>query len=114
MARWRQRGGGLDHEKWNGSGYPRQLRGDGIPLPARIFAVADVFDALCSKRPYKEPMGFDAVMAILEKDTGSHFDPGVMAVFKPMARGIFDRLVGSDENAARALLEERVRQHFEH
>lgn len=102
------------HEKWNGSGYPRQLRGDGIPLPARIFAVADVFDALCSKRPYKEPMGFDAVMAILEKDTGSHFDPGVMAVFKPMARGIFDRLVGSDENAARALLEERVRQHFEH
>lgn len=102
------------HEKWNGSGYPRQLKGESIPLPARIFAVADVFDALCSKRPYKEPMGFDAAMAILEKDTGSHFDPGVMAVFRPMARDIFDQLAVSDERAARALLEARVRQHFEH
>lgn len=54
------------HEKWNGSGYPRQLKAEQIPLAARIFAVADVFDALCSKRPYKEPMGFEAVMAILE------------------------------------------------
>jgi HD-GYP domain-containing protein (c-di-GMP phosphodiesterase class II) len=102
------------HEKWNGSGYPRKLAADNIPLSARIFAVADVFDALCSKRPYKEPMGFDAVMAILDKDTGSHFDPGVMAVFKPMARGIYDRLATCDEDATRNLLEERVRQHFEH
>lgn len=101
------------HEKWNGSGYPRQLSGDAIPLAARIFAVADVFDALCSKRPYKEPMSFDASMAILEKDTGSHFDPAVMAVFRPMARGIFDRLADSTENDARLLLEERVRQHFD-
>jgi HD-GYP domain-containing protein (c-di-GMP phosphodiesterase class II) len=101
------------HEKWNGSGYPVQLTGESIPLPARIFAVADVFDALCSKRPYKEPMGFDAAMAILEKDTGSHFDPAVMAVFKPMARGIFDRLANSSEEQARQLLQDRVRQHFE-
>jgi len=102
------------HEKWNGSGYPRKLAGDNIPLPARIFAVADVFDALCSKRPYKEPMSFDEAMAILEKDTGSHFDPGVMAVFKPLARGIYGRLANCDERATRDLLEERVRQHFEH
>jgi HD-GYP domain-containing protein (c-di-GMP phosphodiesterase class II) len=102
------------HEKWNGSGYPRKLSGDNIPLSARIFAVADVFDALCSKRPYKEPMSFDAAMAILDKDTGSHFDPGVMAVFKPMARGIYDRLASCDEDATRNLLEDRVRQHFEH
>jgi HD-GYP domain-containing protein (c-di-GMP phosphodiesterase class II) len=101
------------HEKWNGSGYPRQLAGDAIPLSARIFAVADVFDALCSKRPYKEPMGFDAAMAILEKDTGSHFDPAVMAVFRPMARAIFDQLASSTEAQARQLLEDRVRQHFE-
>ncbi|MBT3066572.1 HD-GYP domain-containing protein [Rhodoferax sp. U11-2br] len=102
------------HEKWNGSGYPQQLGGDAIPLSARIFAVADVFDALCSKRPYKEPMGFDAAMAILDKDTGSHFDPAVMAVFKPMARSIFDRLTDSSEAYAHQLLQERVRQHFEH
>ena len=101
------------HEKWDGSGYPRQLAGEATPLAARIFAVADVFDALCSKRPYKEPMGFDAAMAILEKDTGSHFDPEVMATFRPIAREIFNRLANSSENDARQLLEERVRQHFE-
>lgn len=101
------------HEKWNGSGYPEQLEGEDIPLSARIFAVADVFDALCSKRPYKEAMSFEASMAILEKDTGSHFDPGVMAVFKPMARAIYDQLAGCDEEATRKLLQERVKHHFE-
>lgn len=101
------------HEKWNGSGYPEQLAGEAIPLPARIFAVADVFDALCSKRPYKEPMSFEASMAILEKDTGSHFDPSVMAVFKPMARAIYDQLAGCDEEATRKLLQDRVKHHFE-
>ena len=100
------------HEKWNGSGYPRRLAGEDIPLAARIFAVADVFDALCSKRPYKEPLGFNAAMAILEKDTGSHFDPEVMDVFRPIAREIFDRLAECDEDEARRLLEERVRLHF--
>lgn len=100
------------HEKWDGSGYPRRLAGDGIPLAARIFAVADVFDALCSKRPYKEPMGFEAAMAILDKDTGSHFDPDIMAVFRPMARAVFDRLDGCSEEAARRLLQDEVRRHF--
>jgi HD-GYP domain-containing protein (c-di-GMP phosphodiesterase class II) len=101
------------HEKWNGTGYPRQLAGEGIPQSARIFAVADVFDALCSKRPYKDPMDFDTAMAILEKDTGSHFDPAVMAVFRPMARDIFNRLANRSEADTRQLLEDRVRQHFE-
>ncbi len=101
------------HEKWNGSGYPRNLSGESIPLAARIFAVADVFDALCSKRPYKEPMGFDAAMAILVADTGSHFDPSVMAAFSPIARHLFDRLAKCDENAVRKLLDDQVRSHFE-
>jgi len=101
------------HEKWNGSGYPDHLQGEAIPLSARIFAVADVFDALCSKRPYKEPMSFEAAMAILEKDTGSHFDPAVMAVFTPMARSTYDRLALCDEEATRQLLQDRVRHHFE-
>jgi len=100
------------HEKWNGSGYPRGLALDAIPLAARIFAVADVFDALCSKRPYKEPMGFDAAMAILHKDSGSHFDPGVMATFSTIARKTFDRLAQASEDDARTLMEERVRVHF--
>ena len=101
------------HEKWDGSGYPHQLRAEAIPLAARIFAVADVFDALCSRRPYKEPMDLEKVMTILEKDTGSHFDPAVMAVFRPMAQEIFERLANSSESDARKLLEDRVRQHFE-
>jgi HD-GYP domain-containing protein (c-di-GMP phosphodiesterase class II) len=100
------------HEKWNGAGYPLQLAGPDIPLAARIFAVADVFDALCSKRPYKEPMGFTEAMDILERDTGSHFDPSVMEVFRVMARDIFVRLTACSEEQARQLLEERVRLHF--
>lgn len=58
-------------------------------------------------------MGFEAVMAILEKDTGSHFDPSVMAVFRPLALDIFKQLANSSESDARQLLENRVRQHFE-
>jgi HD-GYP domain-containing protein (c-di-GMP phosphodiesterase class II) len=100
------------HEKWNGSGYPRKISGSDIPLAARIFAVADVFDALCSKRPYKEPMGFEAAMAILEKDTGSHFDPEVIAIFRPIALDIYNRLAGASEQDTRLLLEDRIRQHF--
>ena len=100
------------HEKWDGTGYTRRLVGEAIPLAARIFAVADVFDALCSKRPYKEPMSFTAALAILDKDSGSHFDPAVMAVFRAMAAEIFERLAGSSEDEARQLLEERIRRHF--
>jgi HD-GYP domain-containing protein (c-di-GMP phosphodiesterase class II) len=100
------------HEKWNGSGYPRKMSGEAIPQAARIFAVADVFDALCSKRPYKEPIGFDGAMAILQKDTGSHFDPAVMDAFAPIARSLFDRLANTTEDEARSLMEERVREHF--
>ncbi|MDE2441524.1 MAG: metal-dependent phosphohydrolase, partial [Betaproteobacteria bacterium] len=87
-------------------------RGAEIPLAARIFTVADVFDALCSKRPYKVPMDFSETMAILEQDSGSHFDPAVMAVFLPIAREIYDRLASCDEDGIRQLLVERVRQHF--
>jgi len=100
------------HEKWDGSGYPRGLSGDDISLEARIFAIADVFDALCSKRPYKEPIGFEEALSILSRGSGSHFDPGVLAVFLPMAREIFNRLERSSEDDVRLLLAERVRHHF--
>ncbi len=102
------------HEKWDGTGYPRRLKGDDIPQAARIFAVADVFDALCSKRPYKEPMPFSSVMSILENDVGTHFDPSVMAVFRTMAREIFDMVENCTEAEAMQLLEDRVRCHFDH
>ena len=101
------------HEKWNGTGYPRGLAGEEIPLAARIFAVADVFDALCSKRPYKEAFSFEVAMDILAKDTGSHFDPSVMAVFQSIALSLNEQLVGSNEEQTRQLLHGRVRHHFE-
>jgi len=69
------------HEKWNGRGYPQGLAGDNIPLAARIVGLADVFDALTSKRPYKDPFPVEVALDIIEKDRGQHFDPDVVDVF---------------------------------
>ncbi|MGO9709984.1 MAG: HD domain-containing phosphohydrolase [Polyangiaceae bacterium] len=69
------------HEKFDGSGYPRGLEGEQIPLVARIVAVCDVFDALLSKRPYKAPWTVDAALAELDKRAGSHFEPALVQKF---------------------------------
>ena len=69
------------HEKWDGSGYPHRLGGTDIPLVGRIVAVADVFDAVTSHRPYKEAMSFQDAMKILEEGRGRHFDPAVIEAF---------------------------------
>jgi putative nucleotidyltransferase with HDIG domain len=79
------------HEKWNGSGYPRGLRGEEIPLSARIFAVVDVWDALLSDRPYRKRWSGKKTRAYLQKQAGHHFDPRVVDVFI----SLLDR----DENA---------------
>ncbi len=70
------------HEKYDGTGYPRGLKGEEIPIEARIVAVADVFDALTSRRPYKEPYEIERAVEIIEKDSGKHFDPKVVQAFK--------------------------------
>lgn len=69
------------HEKWNGKGYPRGLSGENIPLVGRIVALADTFDALTSKRPYKEPYPVAIALEIIKKERGQHFDPDVTDVF---------------------------------
>lgn len=69
------------HEKWNGMGYPNRLAGEDIPLSARLMAVADVYDALRSERPYKAAMPHQKALDILMKDAGSHFDPSVIEAF---------------------------------
>ena len=69
------------HEKWNGTGYPKGLKGNKIPLEARIMAFADVFDALVTKRCYKEAMGYDDAFELMENDFGTHFDPELGKVF---------------------------------
>jgi putative two-component system response regulator len=69
------------HEKWDGSGYPHALAGEAIPLPARLMAVADVYDALISRRVYKEPFSHERAVSMIEAGSGSHFDPTVVSAF---------------------------------
>ena len=69
------------HERWDGSGYPRGLKGTAIPLAGRITAIADVFDALTSKRPYKEPFSVEKSLEIIREGRGGHFDADVVDAF---------------------------------
>lgn len=69
------------HEQWGGGGYPRGLAGEAIPEMARIVAIADVFDALTTKRPYKEAWPLDQVMATVQDSAGTHFEPRLVALF---------------------------------
>jgi HD-GYP domain-containing protein (c-di-GMP phosphodiesterase class II) len=69
------------HEKWDGTGYPRGLKGEQIPLAARIFAIVDVWDALCSDRPYRPAWSRDRVRDHILRLAGTHFDPKVVEVF---------------------------------
>ena len=69
------------HERWDGSGYPRGLKGEEIPLSARLFSVVDVWDALRSDRPYRPGWANDRVLAYLREQSGRHFDPQAVALF---------------------------------
>ncbi|MGE4201062.1 MAG: HD-GYP domain-containing protein [Vulcanimicrobiota bacterium] len=69
------------HEKWNGQGYPEGLEGTGIPLEGRIVAIADVFDALVSERPYKQAWAVEDALEEIRRCSGSHFDPEVVDAF---------------------------------
>jgi len=69
------------HEKWNGRGYPQGFSGDKIPIAGRIVGLADVFDALTSKRPYKVPYPIEVAVDIIKKERGEHFDPDVADIF---------------------------------
>jgi putative two-component system response regulator len=76
---------GYHHEKWNGKGYPHHLSGLEIPLQGRMMAIADVYDALVSERPYKKPFSHEEAVDIIKKDSGSHFDPKLVDVFLNVA-----------------------------
>lgn len=69
------------HERWDGSGYPRELKGEEIPLSARIAAVCDVYDSLRSRRPYKTPFDHQEAVRLISADKGTHFDPKVIDAF---------------------------------
>jgi putative two-component system response regulator len=69
------------HEKWDGTGYPNGLSGNNIPLQGRLMAIADVYDALISERPYKKPFSHEEAVDIIKKGSGSHFDPNLVKIF---------------------------------
>lgn len=100
------------HEKYDGSGYDQGLKGEEIPINARIFAIVDVFDALTSERPYKKAMTAEQALAILEEGRGSHFDPELLDRFALLADHLYQRY----GRAAYSLLSRRlavdVRRYF--
>jgi PAS domain S-box-containing protein len=77
------------HERWDGKGYPRGLKGEQIPLLARIFAVADVYDAITSERPYAAAESHEAAMAFIAAHSGQHFDPAVVAALQDLTDPLF-------------------------
>ena len=110
---------GCHHEKYNSAGgygghKPGEggLRGEAIPVNARIFAIADVFDALTSKRPYKEPFSFEKSIEILMEGSGSHFDPALLKAFTAIAKPLYDKLSGHDDDIPKKELETIIDTYF--
>ena len=100
------------HEKFDGSGYMKGLRGNEIPLNARIFAIVDVFDALTSKRPYKEPFGFQEAMDMLQRGSGSHFDPDLLLIFSGIVSSLYQETAQASDSTLVAVLNQLINKHF--
>jgi HD-GYP domain-containing protein (c-di-GMP phosphodiesterase class II) len=100
------------HEKYDGGGYPQRLRGDAIPIAARIFAIADVFDALTSERPYKKPLSLAEALRILEEGRGTHFDPALLDAFAGLAGDLHAQLAGKEGHDLRPRLAAAVESYF--
>jgi putative nucleotidyltransferase with HDIG domain len=100
------------HERWDGTGYPNGLAGLDIPLLARIFAVADVFDALSARRKYKEPFSFDRTMDLIRQGAGSHFDADIIARFETIAAGLYDSIANHSPAETIAMLDAKLAQYF--
>jgi len=93
-------------------GRPRALRGETIPLNARVFAVADVFDALTSRRPYKGALDFEQAWALLEGGRGGQFDPRIVDAFAGFVPALFHAISGQEESGLEALLDRKLKRNF--
>jgi putative two-component system response regulator len=103
------------HEKWDGSGYPQRLKGEEIPLEGRIVAIADVFDALVSARPYKKAVPVNEALQYLEDQVGRHFDPSLIEAFRRALPEILRiREIYADENGALTDLEFHIKEIYDH
>ena len=87
---------GSHHEKYDGSGYPRGLKAEEIPLEGRIMAIADVYDALVSERPYKKPLTHEEAVEIIKKDSGTHFDPKLIEEFLSVAEDFWVETISAE------------------
>lgn len=88
------------HEKWDGSGYPTRIKGEEIPLSARIMAVADVFDALVAERIYKKPFTYEKAMDIITEGAGKHFDPVVVKAFTKISQRLYEERTRLEDHQA--------------
>ncbi|KJU81922.1 response regulator [Candidatus Magnetobacterium bavaricum] len=100
------------HEKYDGTGYMAGLKGQDIPLGARIFAITDVFDALTSKRPYKEPFSYEKTVDILKQSRGSHFDPEVLDVFLTISKDLYEHISKGSDTVLIATLDRFIKKYF--
>ncbi|MBF0338361.1 MAG: HD-GYP domain-containing protein [Nitrospirae bacterium] len=100
------------HEKYDGTGYMAGLKGQDIPLKARIFAITDVFDALTSKRPYKEPFSYDKTIEIMKQSRGSHFDPEMLDVFLTISNDLYEHISKGSDTALIAALDRFIEKYF--
>jgi HD-GYP domain-containing protein (c-di-GMP phosphodiesterase class II) len=100
------------HERFDGSGYPDGLQGGAIPMAARVFAVADVFDALTSKRPYKAALPLNQALTIVKQNVGSHFDPEVVASFGSIAPALYAEIYCADTTTLKVKMQAMHRKYF--
>jgi HD-GYP domain-containing protein (c-di-GMP phosphodiesterase class II) len=100
------------HEWFDGSGYPKGLKGEEIPCNARMFAIVDVFDALNSRRPYKAPLALEQTLDLMRQGSGRHFDPEMLAFFLRMAPELYGRFHGADIQVLKQELAASVSRYF--
>jgi HD-GYP domain-containing protein (c-di-GMP phosphodiesterase class II) len=100
------------HEHYNGEGYPNGSRGEDIPLEARIFCVVDVFDALTSRRPYKEAFSVEEALRVMDDAEGDHFDPGVYQIFRDLAPDLQQEVASGNRRQLRSLLTHAITPYF--
>jgi HD-GYP domain-containing protein (c-di-GMP phosphodiesterase class II) len=100
------------HERYDGNGYLQGLKGEEIPLNARIFSIADVFDALTSKRPYKNPLSVTDAISMLENGRGNHFDSQLVKVFVTIAPHLYKQLSNFDEHQLELMIQRLIGHYF--
>jgi len=101
------------HERVDGKGYPNGLGSNEITVEAKIFAIVDVFDALTSKRPYKEPIPLEKAISMMEEEVGTHFDSEIFKAFKNIAQNLYSRTKNADISELKHLLRDDIEIYFD-